>query len=201
MMRRLALLVILGLAACGGPEPREGTTASTTPATPVVSTCDYTTHSGCPAVPTGCRVRGALPDPTCTPGALYGPSQRNPASTVCVHGFTKTIRPPVTYTGPLKLELMKAYGFANRSPMDFELDHLVALEDGGAPSDPRNLWPQAHEPTPGSHEKDDLENALHALVCKQELSITAAGDVLAHNWLAEYERLQPVERPARGVVE
>jgi hypothetical protein len=156
---------------------------------------------GCPALPSGCHARGALPDPRCTPGALYEPAQSNPFGTVCVHGFTKTIRPPVSYTGPLKLKLMAAYGYAGRSPHDFELDHLVALEDGGAPSDPRNLWPEAFSPRPGSHEKDDLENALKALVCKQEAQILAVGISLAHDWLGEWERLKPPHQPFRGVVE
>jgi hypothetical protein len=28
------------------------------------------------------------------------------------------------------------------NPKDYEEDHLISLELGGAPRDPKNLWPQ-----------------------------------------------------------
>jgi hypothetical protein len=39
--------------------------------------------------------------------------------------------------------MMAAY-HVGTDTSSFELDHLVPLELGGAPSDPRNLWPEAH---------------------------------------------------------
>jgi hypothetical protein len=164
------------------------------PSGPQVSSCEWQTLNGCSAVPTSCAYRkdgaAALPDPTCTPGALYGPSQANPASTVCVSGFTSKIRPPVSYTEPLKLKIMAAYGVGGQSPSLYELDHLVALEDGGAPADPRNLWPQPYA-SPGAHEKDAEENLLKRQVCAGKITVAEAGLSLAGNWLASYERDKP----------
>jgi hypothetical protein len=188
-MRRLIPFIALVtlIAGCG-------TTTTKKAETPIpVSTCNYETLAGCTPVPTHCVYQhdGAtvLPDPACTPGALYGPSQVDPASTVCVSGFTAKIRPPVSYTGPLKLKIMEAYGVTE--PAKYELDHLVALEDGGAPADPRNLWPQPYSPTPGSHEKDDLENYEKRLVCAGSTTVAAAGEALAHDWLTTYEAVKP----------
>ena len=48
---------------------------------------------------------------------------------------------------------LAAYGDAG-SLRDYEYDHLVPLELGGAPNDPRNLWP---EPGASPNPKDELE--------------------------------------------
>ena len=51
---------------------------------------------------------------------------------------------------------MRAYGETG-SPSDYQEDHLVSLELGGHPTDPRNLWP---EPYPRASEVDsDRERA------------------------------------------
>lgn len=163
---------------------------------PQVSTCDYQNANGCSTVPAAnsCHYQGTtgvLPDPTCTPGALYGPSQADPATTVCVSGFTKTIRPPVSYTGALKVKLMAAYGVGGQDPKLYELDHLVALEDGGAPADPANLWPQPYAPAPGAHQKDDEENFLKREECSGAIAVAVAGQSLASNWFGSYNRDNP----------
>ena len=44
-----------------------------------------------------------LPDPAITPGAIDPSiSQANIQSTVCIRGYTKTVRPPAHYTNKLK---------------------------------------------------------------------------------------------------
>ena len=66
-----------------------------------------------------------------------------------------------------------------------ELDHLVPLELGGS-NDATNLWPE-YPPTPNP--KDKVENALNAAVCEGRVSLTAAQDAIAADWLtAEKER-------------
>src|SRR5438445_32968 len=88
-------------------------------------------------------VNDTLPDPKCTPGAIDPTvTQDNIDSTICVSGYTKTVRPPVSVTEPQKLESMKSYGFTD-SPSNYEFDHLIPLELGGAPDDMKNLWPEA----------------------------------------------------------
>ena len=109
--------------------------------------------------------------PTLTPGALNPDvTQANIRSTICVSGWTATIRPPADYTDALKLKQMRQYGETG-PPSAYEEDHLISLELGGAPRDPRNLWP---EPRPRADEVDRIENELNAKVCSGELSLADA---------------------------
>jgi hypothetical protein len=108
---------------------------------------------------------------TLTPGALNaGVTQANIRTTICVHGWTSTIRPPTSYTNGLKREGMRAYGLSGK-PADFQEDHLISLELGGDPTDPRNLWP---EPYPRAAQVDRIENQLNADVCSGKLSLADA---------------------------
>jgi hypothetical protein len=110
-------------------------------------------------------------DVTRTPGVLNPDvTQANIASTVCRHGWTKTIRPPTSYTNALKQKQMREYGVGG-AMSDYQEDHLISLELGGHPTDPRNLWP---EPYPRASEVDSMENDLNAKVCSGDLSLTAA---------------------------
>jgi hypothetical protein len=53
----------------------------------------------------------------------------------------------------------------------FQEDHLISLELGGHPTDPRNLWP---EPYPRAAHVDMIENDLNAQVCSGSLSLAQA---------------------------
>jgi hypothetical protein len=109
--------------------------------------------------------------PTLTPGALNPDvTQANIHETICTRGWTKTIRPPVEYTNALKAKQMRQYGLAG-DPSDYQEDHLISLELGGDPRDPRNLWP---EPYPRAAEVDRIENELNATVCAGRLSLADA---------------------------
>jgi hypothetical protein len=92
-----------------------------------------------------------------TPGVLNPDvTQASINSTICVRGWTKTIRPPTSYTNALKRKQMREYGVGG--PLsDYQEDHLISLELGGHPTDPRNLWP---EPYPRAAEVDSMENEL-----------------------------------------
>jgi len=66
-----------------------------------------------------------------TPGATNPEvTQDNIQSTVCVKGYTKTIRPPAHYTNKLKKEQIEQYGYADHNPKHYEKDHLIALSLG-----------------------------------------------------------------------
>jgi hypothetical protein len=93
--------------------------------------------------------------------------------TICRTGYTTQIRPPSSYTDPLKIESMKAYGLGTDTSA-FEFDHLISLELGGAPADIRNLWPESHYGPSFSYRKDGLENSLNAKVCDGAISLAAA---------------------------
>jgi hypothetical protein len=109
--------------------------------------------------------------PTMTPGALNPDvTQANIQETICVRGWTRTVRPPVEYTNALKLKQMRLYGEPG-SPEEYQEDHLISLELGGDPRDPRNLWP---EPYPRAAKVDTVENELNAKVCSGKLSLAEA---------------------------
>jgi len=132
-------------------------------------------------------INDTLPDPRCTPGAIDPVvTQDNIDSTICVPGYTKTVRPPVSITEPQKLESMKAYGFTD-SPGNYEFDHLIPLELGGAPDDPKNLWPQPHS---SSFTKDGIENYLHDQVCSGNLDLKSAQHEIATNWFSYWLRVK-----------
>jgi hypothetical protein len=106
-----------------------------------------------------------------TPGVLNPDvTQANINSTICLHGWTKTIRPPTSYTNALKQQQMREYGVGG-SLSDYQEDHLISLELGGHPTDPRNLWP---EPYPRASDVDSIENDLNARVCSGDLSLESA---------------------------
>jgi hypothetical protein len=110
-------------------------------------------------------------DPVRTPGVLNPDvTQATIDATVCVEGWTKTIRPPTSYTNELKLKQMREYGVGG-SMSDYQEDHLISLELGGHPTDPRNLWP---EPYPRARDVDAIENELNDKVCAGELSLEEA---------------------------
>lgn len=134
-------------------------------------------------VPVHCSYRhhGAylLPDPRCTPGS------RNPrvtpstvARTICVSGYTKGVRPPTSYTTPLKRKLMVVYGATG--PMNaYELDHEIPLEGGGAPLAVSNLWP---EPIAQARVKDRVENTIRKRACANPRTLRTLQAKVATDW-------------------
>jgi hypothetical protein len=135
--------------------------------------------------PGSCHSRGSgaysRPDPACTPGALNpAVTQATIARTICVSGWTSTVRPPESITEREKLASMRSYGDRG-STSDYEYDHLVALELGGAVNDARNLWP---EPGGVSNPKDSVENALHRMVCEGQTRLADAQHIIATGWVA-----------------
>jgi hypothetical protein len=116
-------------------------------------------------------VPGVVADPVRTPGVLNPDvTQATIATTICVKGWTRTVRPPTEYTNALKLRQMRAYGETG-SPSAFQEDHLISLEIGGHPTDPRNLWP---EPYPRAAQVDKIENELNAKICSGKLTLDQA---------------------------
>jgi hypothetical protein len=86
------------------------------------------------------------PELTITPGvAAADVHQDNIQTTICVSGFTKPPRrPSSSYTDRLKLQGFDQYGLSDRKKGDYQEDHLISLELGGDPKDPKNLWPEPY---------------------------------------------------------
>ena len=105
---------------------------------------------------------------TLTPGVLNPQvTQTTIGATICRSGWTRTVRPPVSYTNDLKLKGLRQYRLRG-PPSAFQEDHMISLELGGDPTDPRNLWP---EPYPRASEVDQIENELNHLVCTGRISL------------------------------
>ena len=145
-----------------------------------------------------------LPLRRLTPGAIDPRvTQANLRRTICrPGGYTRSVRPPERYTERLKRRLIAAYGYADRRLGHYELDHLIPLGVGGAPRDPRNLWPQPHRVVGGwgSYAKDRLELRLHDLVCPGRLPLARALRAIADDWIAAYRRYlgpRPDDTPMR----
>lgn len=129
-----------------------------------------------------------LPDPALTPGAVNPDvTQANIRNTVCVKGWTKTVRPPASYTNRLKKRQLRQLGYVDSNPRVFEEDHLIPLSLGGHPTDARNLWPQPRESEWGADRKDELEFALYKGVCRGEVSLEDARRAFATNWIEAYK--------------
>jgi hypothetical protein len=117
------------------------------------------------------HVPAVVADPVRTPGVLNPDvTQATIGSTICVTGWTRTIRPPTEYTNALKRRQMRVYRETGAAS-DYQEDHLISLELGGHPTDPRNLWP---EPYPRAANVDTIENDLNRQVCDGSLTLAEA---------------------------
>jgi hypothetical protein len=140
-----------------------------------------------------CTARGGLPDAACTPG-VRDPhvKQSNIKTTICRSGYTATVRPPTSYTTGLKKQQMAQYGYyAGHAISAYEEDHLISLELGGDPRDPKNLWPEAYKPKPGARQKDVIEGDLHDQVCAGKITLARAQQREARNWVKVCRQLHP----------
>jgi hypothetical protein len=196
-------LAAIATAGCGStgknnaalPVPSISAAPSTTPTSDVpptpVTTAPPATAPAAGLTGSGsCHARGTglyvLPDPTCTPGATNpAVTQATIDRTICVSGWTSTVRPPEDYTENLKREQMLAYGDTNPIS-DYEEDHLIPLELGGSPTSPQNLWPETGaSPNP----KDAVEDAANAAVCDGRMTLAAAQQAMVSNWIALGQQL------------
>lgn len=129
------------------------------------------------------------PDPKCTPGALNpAVTQATIDQTICSPGWAAKVRPAEDITEPEKRASMTAYGL-HGSARPYEYDHLVPLELGGAPNDPRNLWPEPNYPGVSSssfhlNPKDYVEDTLNTQVCEHKISLAQAQIINARHWVA-----------------
>jgi hypothetical protein len=147
-------------------EPPTTVTQATTQSTSVTQTSATTVSTPGPGQPSV-----ILPDEQRTPGAL-NPKVRQSTikKTICKSRWTTKIRPPVAFTNALKIKQMVLYEETGL-PSEYEEDHFIPLELGGAPRNPKNLWP---EPRSQSKLSDPLENKLKRKVCKGLLSLAKA---------------------------
>ena len=131
------------------------------------------------AIGSTCKANGKFADHSCTPGVIdSNVTQTNIHETICVPGYSASVRPPSSYTGRLKKKQMVLYGLVGK-PSDYEEDHLISLALGGSSRDPKNLWPELWK---YAHEKDKAENRLHKLVCSGKMKLSEAQHIISSDW-------------------
>jgi hypothetical protein len=124
------------------------------------------------AAPALCLAQVANPEVT----------QENIKQTICVPGWTKTIRPPSSYTNRIKVEMVRASTDATDTVEDYELDHIMPLAVGGHPTSPGNLALQLWDGPDGAHVKDVVEVRMKRLVCLGKISLAKAQACFIKGW-------------------
>jgi len=130
----------------------------------------------------GCVINGKFPDKDCTPGAIISTATKDQ---ICQSGYSSTVR---NVPDSEKNQDYAEYGITSRSPGEYEVDHFISLELGGS-NDIANLWPEAAAPKPGFHEKDKVENYLHAQVCSGAMTLLEAQTAISSNWMDVYNSM------------
>ena len=136
-----------------------------------------------------------LPYSVVTPGVTNPDvTPMNIQQTICKRGWTRTIRPSLSYIWKLKTKQLKGdyRAFAKifgTNTKDYWEDHLIPLSLGGHPSDPRNLWPQ---PTAGNnaHRKNEVGAIVYGMVCAGKMPLYVAQKLFMfpNGWVAVYDK-------------
>lgn len=136
------------------------------------------------AVACSAHAAGAL-NPDVTPDNIH--------QTICVPGYTKSVRPAPVYTKGVKRELLREAGIDKSHMPDYELDHIIPLALGGHPRKLENLQLQPWEGPDGAKRKDRVEAKLHCLVCSGQVTLTDAQREISEDWQAAYHRYARVK--------
>jgi len=127
-----------------------------------------------------CVANAGIEDKACTPGAVIASATK---TQICKSGYSSSVR---NVPESEKNQVYAEYGIATHTTSQYEVDHLISLELGGS-NDISNLWPELADPTPGFHQKDQVENYLHKQVCDGKLSLKQAQQEIATDWLQVYK--------------
>ncbi len=206
----VTVMLLLGLACGPNPSPQDAGGVRHTP----VPCAEEPDHASAALAP--CRTPkpsprlsplgtspspSSSPAPTASPGiadACFVNGQRycvlNPnvtqatiRSTICVQGWTGTIRPPATVTDQLKIQQLAVLKLSDQSPADYEEDHRMPLTLGGNPTDPANLAPELRVSAGGNAEVKDHEEASLGTsmgpVCHGTMTLAQAQAKLVADWL------------------
>lgn len=138
------------------------------------------------------------------PSDIYPPSwavgatnpditQENIDQNICNPNWsTSSIRPPTSYTTPLKIRQLQQLGYADQNTADYEEDHLISLELGGSPRSEANLFPEPYTasiPDGGARYKDKVENYLHTQICAHKITLQQAQTEIVQDWYRVYKQM------------
>lgn len=144
-------------------------------------------HWGVQTKTSGCIAHNGMPDAACTPGDFMPTGTK---AAICKPGYAQGVR---NVPASEKNQVYAEYGIGYHYSGEFEIDHLVPLELGGS-NDIANLWPEAASPTPGFHQKDQVENYLHDQVCSGTMPLKDAQTEIATNWIAVHNRMPKLSK-------
>ena len=111
-------------------------------------------------------------------------TQETVDQTICVVGYTKSVRPSTSFTRGVKLMLLRREGLPADAAKNYELDHLINLSIGGHPRKLSNLVLQPWTGQDSARRKDKLEVALQKRVCRGEMGLAEAQVCIAEDWHA-----------------
>jgi len=126
-----------------------------------------------------------LPNKDVTPGEI---DRGRTKKVLCVPNYTtgkdddgRNVR---HVTQKDKNTVFEEYNISEDQKSNYVIDHLVSLSNGGL-NTLKNLWPQPKEQ---GKIKDVLENKLHKMVCKGQISLKTAQDALRNDWGTSYTK-------------
>jgi hypothetical protein len=143
---------------------------------------------------------GELPDSAGTPGAINPDvTDATLKETIGTPGWTARVRPPVSYTNALKVQVMAEYGLTG-DPASFELDHLCPLCAGGHPTSQQNLWAQRRTGINGASTKDLTEVAAQHAILNGHMSLEEVRQGFMTSWVDLHTALFSNPAVVRGLL-
>lgn len=179
MARAMLVFATLALVACEQSQP------PVSQASPTVSPTALTTVSPQPSPTVDvCHVNGVT---YCARSPAV--TQATIGTTICVRGWTATIRAPASYTDQLKVQQLQQFAGQHHGDPQWnvagtEEDHRLSLDLGGAPSDPMNLSPEVRRTATLKDEDEAALGGSQGKVCRGEMTLEQAQQELISKWLA-----------------
>ena len=148
---------------------------------------------GCAGLPIAPEVARDLSGVAAVPLDVLNPDvrQANVQETICVSGYTATVRPSTTYTNGVKAKLLRELGLPPADAAKYELDHRIPLALGGHPRNPHNLALQLWAGEAGAKQKDQLERRLQVMVCAGQERLDTARAAIFLDWQSAFRKYLP----------
>lgn len=153
----------------------------------LLSACGTIPHSPAESPPAAAAAMQGVPLEALNPDVRQETIQQ----TICVSGYTASVRPSTSYTNGVKLKLLREQALPEASAKDYELDHHIPLALGGHPRSLKNLMLQPWEGENGAKAKDRLERRLQKLVCSGKLLLDDARRAIYQDWQAAAQVYAP----------
>ena len=105
--------------------------------------------------------------------------------TICVKGYSSTVRPSTRFTNPIKFRLMRDAAIPESDKSDWALDHRVPIALGGHPRKLDNLQLLT---THDNGRKSRIEAKLLCYVCVGQMTLNQAQREVWEDWGLAYRK-------------